>query len=73
MKKVRVVEAAKRIRAAVGGSRAIIAIISCVMAGDRERFLSQGFDDYIVKPIDPHTIVKEIEEYANKTDRPRGG
>ncbi len=43
------------------------------MAGDRDRFFSQGFDDYIEKPIDPRTIVKEIEEYANKTDRPRGG
>jgi len=43
------------------------------MVGDWERFLSQGFDDYIEKPMDPCTIVKEIEEYANKTDRPRGG
>ena len=68
------VEATKRIRASVGGSKAvIIAITSYAMAGDRERFLSQGFDGYIEKPIDPYTIVKEIEEYARKTDRPRGG
>ncbi len=68
------VEATKRIRASVGGSKAvIIAITSYAMAGDRERFLSQGFDGYIEKPIDPYTIVKEIEEYARKTDDPRGG
>ena len=68
------VEATKRIRASVGGSKAvIIAVTSYAMAGDRERFLSQGFDGYIEKPIDPYTIVKEIEEYARKTDDPRGG
>ncbi len=68
------VEATKRIRASVGGSKAvIIAVTSYAMAGDRERFLSQGFDGYIEKPIDPYTIVKEIEEYARKTDRSCGG
>ncbi len=68
------VEATKRIRASVGGSKAvIIAITSYAMAGDQERFLSQGFDGYIEKPIDPYAIVEEIEEYARKTDRPRGG
>ena len=68
------VEATGRIRASVGGSKAvIIAITSYAMAGDRKRFLSQGFDGYIEKPIDPYTIIKEIEEYARKTDDPRGG
>ena len=68
------VEATKRIRASVGGSKAvIIAVTSYAMAGDRERFLSQGFDGYIEKPVDPCTVIKEIEEYARKTDRPRGG
>ena len=68
------VEAAKGIRASVGGSKAVvIAITSYAMAGDRERFLSHGFDGYIETPIDPYTIVKEIEEYAGKTDHPRGG
>ena len=58
----------------MGGSKAvIIAITSYAMAGDQERFLSQGFDGYIEKPIDPYAIVEEIEEYARKTDRPRGG
>lgn len=68
------VEATNRIRASVGGGNAIIiAITSYAMAGDRERFLSQGFDGYIEKPIDPYTIVEEIEEYARKTNRPSGG
>ena len=68
------VEATGRIRASVGGSKAvIIAITSYAMAGDRERFLAEGFNGYIEKPIDPYTIVKEIEEYARKTDDSRCG
>ena len=68
------VEATGRIRASVGGSKAVIIVItSYAMAEDRERFLSQGFDGYIEKPIDPYTIVKEIEEYARNTDDPHSG
>lgn len=51
----------------------IIALTSYAMAGDREKFLAEGFNRYIEKPIDPYTIVKEIEEYARNTDDPHSG
>ena len=61
------VEATKRIRASVGGSKAvIIAITSYAMAGDRERYLEGGFDGYIEKPIDPYTFVEEVETICQK-------
>ncbi|HIE31887.1 MAG TPA: response regulator [Methanosarcinales archaeon] len=68
------VAATRRIRDSVDGSKvAIIAITSYAMAGDRERFLAEGFNGYIEKPIDPYKIIEEIEEYARKTDDPRSG
>ncbi|MEA1945479.1 MAG: response regulator [Euryarchaeota archaeon] len=69
------VAATRRIRASVGGSKAvIIALTSYAMAGDRERFLAEGFNGYIEKPIDPYKIIKELEGiYARNTDDPRSG
>jgi CheY-like chemotaxis protein len=33
------------------------------MKGDRERFLAQGFDDYIAKPIDVIEFMKKIKKF----------
>ena len=64
------VEATKRIRASVGGSKAvIIAITSYAMAGDRERFLSQGFDGYIEKPVDVEAFCARVRELVGTRDR----
>jgi hypothetical protein len=38
----------------------IIAVTSYAMAGDRERALEAGATDYIEKPINPETFVKQI-------------
>lgn len=47
----------------------VIAITSYAMKGDRERFLSEGFVDYISKPIDSDTflisIKTTVERYHN--------
>jgi CheY-like chemotaxis protein len=57
-------EATKRIRTseAVGGIP-IIALTSYAMTGDKERALKAGCAGYIEKPIDPETIMANIESY----------
>lgn len=59
-------EATKRIRASGSSKVTIIAITSYAMAGDREKYLREGFTGYIEKPIDPFTIIEEIEEIWQK-------
>lgn len=37
-------------------AKAVIAVTACAMAGDRQRMLDAGFDDYISKPLDPGSL-----------------
>ena len=39
-----------------------IALTAHAMQGDRERFLSLGFDNYVSKPILDHTVLIELME-----------
>ncbi len=56
-------EAAKQIRNSKSdGNIPIIAITSYAMVGDREIALQAGCTGYIEKPINPETIIKEIEK-----------
>ncbi|MCK5051383.1 MAG: response regulator [Candidatus Cloacimonetes bacterium] len=41
----------------------IIALTSYAMVGDKEKALNMGFTGYIEKPINPETIIVEIEKY----------
>ncbi len=41
----------------------VIALTSYAMKGDRERFLTAGFDDYISKPLDVSEFLKKMEKY----------
>jgi len=46
----------------------VIALTSYAMKGDKERFLSAGFDDYIPKPLDISEFLKKLEKYCKSSD-----
>ncbi|MFB3891674.1 MAG: response regulator [Phycisphaerae bacterium] len=45
------------------GSVPIIAVTSYAMVGDREKALQAGCTDYIEKPINPDTFVRQVAQY----------
>jgi CheY-like chemotaxis protein len=57
-------ETTRRIRADPFGAKIpIIALTSYAMTGDRERALAAGCTGYVEKPINPDTIMDEIQKY----------
>ena len=60
-------EVLKRIRAHPAGKDVpIIAMTSYAMSGDRERLLAAGCTSYIEKPIDPMSVIHQIEQVIHK-------
>jgi len=43
-----------------------IALTSFAMAGDREKILSAGFDDYISKPMDTRALPGIVKKYLGE-------
>jgi two-component system, cell cycle response regulator DivK len=62
-------ETTRRIRASKAGRDVpIIALTSYAMTGDRDTALKAGCTGYIEKPINPETIMGEIEKYLFKKE-----
>jgi CheY-like chemotaxis protein len=61
-------EATKRIRQTDVGQRvAIIALTAQAMAGDEQKALAIGCDDYLAKPVvDPELVRTKLERLLNK-------
>lgn len=61
------VEATSQIRQLPRGrSTPVIALTANAMAGDRERYLSIGMDDYLSKPLDPRQLLAKIQQILCK-------
>jgi len=56
------IEVTRRIRAGEAGELArnipVIALTACAMAGDRERFIAAGMNNYVAKPMDIREMLK---------------
>ncbi len=48
----------------------IIALTANAVAGDRDRCLSAGMDNYVTKPINPTLLLAAIEEILPRTETP---
>ena len=51
----------KQIRESDQAFRKVVALTAHAMAGDRERAMGEGFDDYITKPIDIRTFPEWVD------------
>ena len=63
-------EAAREIRQRWGQGPRIVAMTANALAGDRERCLEAGMDDYLSKPISPQALAAALEARTLQADRP---
>ncbi len=66
--------ATRAIRAWEAGTRhvPIIALTAHAMAGERDKVLAAGMDDYLSKPLKPHSLERMLQRYVGDADVPSG-
>ena len=71
------VEATRRIRAGEAGPEAagvrIVAMTAYAMAGDKEKFLLAGMDDYVAKPLDIDVLLAVIDRAGRRSRNASAG
>jgi PAS domain S-box-containing protein len=70
-------EATRQIRANTARQRGargprIVALTASAMAGDRERCLDAGMDDYLAKPLQPQALRAALEQVGRRAARQAG-
>ncbi len=45
----------------------VIAQTAYALAGDREKYINAGFDDYVSKPLDQSELLRKMNRYLSKT------
>ena len=60
------IEAMKQIREILSDPPPIVALTAYAMGGDRERLITEGFDNYIPKPFDLKKLFKIVSQAAGK-------
>lgn len=69
MPKMDGVMACKEIRkTALNAQTPVVAVTAHAMAGERERLISEGMDDYLTKPIEEHVLQQVIIHWSPLTD-----
>lgn len=65
--------ATQQIRSGIAGENAktvpIVAMTASAMAGDRERCMAAGMDDYITKPLDPAELESKLVYWSHQIKR----
>jgi len=63
------IAAMKKLRADPNTDRIpIIAITAHAMRGDKERFIQQGFDDFLAKPVDIHVLLDRVRLHLHEEE-----
>lgn len=62
------IQATREIRAGLGpnANTPIVAVTAHAIAGERERLMQQGIDDYLAKPIDESILASIIQRFAHQ-------
>jgi two-component system, cell cycle response regulator DivK len=60
------VQALHRLRANAGTARIpVLALTAQAMRGDRERFLAEGFDGYVSKPVNVRELIEIVRQHCD--------